>query len=167
MCRIVRCYRYYRNFFHRDRVGRRGGAIALYVRNTLNSYVNTTIKTDRNTKSLWLDIIIGGKKFVVGIIYRPPDLDEAASAPLVQELARSSRYNIVCIIGNFDYRRIDWDSMTGDGSSEEFLNVVQDVFFIQLVREPTRQGNILDLVFTNNETFICSLPCETDSPGSC
>ena len=37
---------------------------------------------------------------------------------------------------------------------EEFLNVVQDGFFIQLVREPTQQGNILDLDFTNNETLV-------------
>ena len=125
-------------FFHRDREGRRGGGVALYVRNTLNSYVNTTIRTDRNTESLWIDIIIGWRK-VVGIINRPPDLDKAASAPLMQELARASRYNNVCIIGDFNYRRINWDSMTGDGCSEEFLNVVQDGFFTQLVREPTRQ----------------------------
>ena len=51
-------------FFHRDREGRRGGGVALYVRNTLNSYVNTTIRTDRNTESLWIDIIIGGKNFL-------------------------------------------------------------------------------------------------------
>ena len=38
-------------------------------------------------------------------------------------------------MGNFDYR-IDWDSMAGVGSSEEFLNVIQNGFFIQLVREP-------------------------------
>ena len=140
-------------FFHKDREGRREVGMALYVRNTLNSYVNTTIKTDRNTESLWIDIIIGRKKFVVGIIYRPQDLEEAASAPLMQELARASRYNNVCIMGDFNYRRIAWDNMTGDGCSEEFLNVVQDGFFMQLVREPTRQGNILDLVFTNNETL--------------
>ena len=88
-------------FLHRDRVGRRGGGVVLYVTNTLNSYVNTTIKTDRNT--LWIDIIIGGKKFVVGIMYRPPDLDVAASAPLMQEL----RYNNMCIMEDFNYRRID------------------------------------------------------------
>ena len=68
------------NFFHRDQEGRRGGGVALNIRNTLNSYVNTTIKTNRNMESLWIDIIIGRKKFVVGIIYRSPDLDEAADA---------------------------------------------------------------------------------------
>ena len=125
-------------FFHKDREGRRGGGVALYVRSTLNSYVNITIKTD-DTESIWIDIIIGGKKLVVGIIYRPLDLDEEASAPLMQELARAPRYNNMCIMGDFNYRRIDWDSMTGDRSSEEFLNVIQDVFFIQLVREPMRR----------------------------
>ena len=63
----------------------------------------------------------------------------------MQKLARASKYNNVCIMGDFNHRRIDWDSMTEDGCSEEFLNVVQDDFFIQLIREPTRQGNILDL----------------------
>ena len=57
-------------------------------------------------------------------------------------------------MGDFNYRGIDWESMTGDRSSKEFLNVIQDSFFKQLVREPTRQGNILDLVFTNNETLV-------------
>ena len=82
-------------FFHKDREGRRGGGVALYVRNTFNSYVNTTIKTDRNTESLWIDIIIGGKKIVVGIMYMPQDLDEEASTSLMQKLERASRYNNV------------------------------------------------------------------------
>ena len=57
-------------------------------------------------------------------------------------------------MGDFNYRGIDWDSMTGDRSTEEFLNVIQEGFFKQLVREPMRQGNILDLVFTNNEILV-------------
>ena len=48
-------------FFHKVREGRKGGGVVLYVRNTLNSYVNTTIKTDRNTESLWIDIIMREK----------------------------------------------------------------------------------------------------------
>ena len=81
-------------------------------------------------------------------------MNEEASAVLMQEIARASRYSNVCIMGDFNYRRIDWDTLTGDGRSEAFLNIIQDGFFKQLVREPTRQGNILDLVFTNNESLI-------------
>ena len=47
----------------------------------------------------------------------------------MQELARISRYDNVCIMGDFNYSRIDLESMTGGRSSKEFLNVVQDVFF--------------------------------------
>ena len=54
------------SFFHKDREGRRGGGVALYVRNTFNSYINTTTKTDRNAESLWIDIIIRKKKIIVG-----------------------------------------------------------------------------------------------------
>ena len=136
--------------YHRDRVGRKGGGVALYVRSTLNSYVNTTVKSVSNAESLWVDIVTGGRKIVIRIMYRPPDLDEVASAPLIQEIGRAARYNNVCIMGDFNYRGIDWNRVTGDGNAEEFLNVIQNGFYQQLIREPTRQGNILDLVFTNN-----------------
>ena len=85
--------------YHRDRVGRKGGGLALYVRNTLNSYVNTTVKSVSNAESLWVDIVTGGRKIVIGIMYRPPDVDEVASALLIQEIGRAARFNNVCIMG--------------------------------------------------------------------
>ena len=69
-------------------------------------------------------------------MYRPPDLDDVASAPLIQEIGRAARYNIVCIMGDFNYRGIDWNRLIGDGNAEEFLNVIQDGFYHQLIREP-------------------------------
>ena len=90
--------------FHKDREGRKGGGVAIYVKNTVNSYVNTTIRTDRNTESLWVEVITGGKKVVVGIIYRPPDLDGEANTALIREIERASRYDNVCIMGDFNYR---------------------------------------------------------------
>lgn len=59
-------------------------------------------KIDRRTESLWIDIIIGGISFAVMITYRPPDSNEA-SVPLIQELARASRYNNVCIIIGLEF----------------------------------------------------------------
>ena len=62
-------------------------------------------------------------------MYMPPDLDEADSAPLIQEIGRAARYNNVCIMGDFNHRGIDWNRMTGDGNAEEFLNVIQNGFY--------------------------------------
>ena len=61
--------------YHRVKVGRKGGIVALYVRNTLNSYVNTTVKSVTNAESLGVDIVTGGRKIVLGIMYSPPDLE--------------------------------------------------------------------------------------------
>ena len=75
---------------------------------------------------------------------------------LVQQLGiiRAAGYNNVCIMGDFNYRGIDWIRLTGDGNAEEILNVIQDGFYHLLIRELTRQGNIFDLVFTNSETLV-------------
>lgn len=53
---------YERKVCERRRKGGRGGGVALYVKNTLNNYANTTIKTDRNSESLWTDVVTGGEK---------------------------------------------------------------------------------------------------------
>ena len=34
--------------YHRDRVGQKGGGVALYIRNTLNTHVNITVKSVSN-----------------------------------------------------------------------------------------------------------------------
>ena len=60
----------------------------------------------------------------------------------------------MCIMGDFNYRGINWNRMTGDGNAEEFLNVIQDGFYHQLIRELRGQENILDQVFTNSETLV-------------
>ena len=50
---------------------------------------------------------------------------------LVQQLGiiRAAGYNNVCIMGDFNYKGIDWNRLTGDGNAEEFLNVLQDGFY--------------------------------------
>lgn len=47
--------------------------------------------------------------------------------------------------------------LTGDSESEEFLEMVQDNFPHQHVREATRGDNILDLVFSNRENTITNI----------
>ena len=72
----------------------------------------------------------------------------------MQEIGGASRNKNVCILGDYNFRRIDWEGVVGDEESEEFFGVLQDNFLKQVVREPTRGENILDLVLTNNENMI-------------
>ena len=41
-----------------------------------------------------------------------------------------------------------------DALSAVFFDVVDDYFLQQMVSEPTRRGNILDLIFTNTPEFL-------------
>ena len=143
------------NIFHKDRSGRKGGGVVLYVKSTLQCCINSSIRVgDDNTESVWVDVTGGRDKIVLGLIYRPPNESMEVTSSLLQEIARACRYRQVCILGDFNFRNIDWGNITGDREAEEFLNVVQNNFLKQVIREPTRQGNILDLVLTKSENDI-------------
>ena len=142
------------NMFHTDRNRKRGGGVIIYIKDNLQCCVNSTIKLDDNTESLWLNVKEGKNKLVIGLLYRPPNLSKEASNLLWQEIERACRSKHVCIMGDFNYRNIDWEALVGDQEAEEFLNVVQDNFLRQIINEPTRGNNILDLVLTNREEVI-------------
>ena len=124
--------------FYKDRENRRGGGVALYVRDTLQCSINGRIKTDNKTESLWVDIKEGSQAVVIGVVYRPPRSTMEVNTSLWQELNRASKYTQMCVVGDFNFRSIDWDLMVGNSEAEEFLKVIQDNFLKRVILEPTR-----------------------------
>ncbi len=120
--------------------------MAIYVRDTLRCAVNTSLRVDVYSESIWADILKGKEKLTVGVQYRPPNLGREDTNSLLQEIGGASRNKNVCILGDYNFRRIDWEGVVGDlQESEDFLGGLQDNFLKQVVREPTRGENILDL----------------------
>lgn len=140
--------------YHKDRIGRKGGGVAVYAKNSLKSYVCSTVKSHDNNETVWVEIINGRDKLLFGNIYRPPNLSREDSTLLFEEMSRASKYKNVCIVGDFNYRNVDWINNIGDHESDNFVNLVHDNFLKQLVNEPTRQNNILDLVLTNRDNLV-------------
>ena len=95
--------------FHEDRKGRRGGGVAIYVKDTLSFTVNNSVREDVNSQSIWVDILNGREKLVVGIQYRPPNLRREDTITLLQEISRACRNKNVCFLGDYNFRRIDWE----------------------------------------------------------
>ena len=61
----------------------------------------------------------------------------------------------VIVIGDFNYREIDWETMkAGSKKAEEFLDVVMDNLWSQHVTKPTRQNSLLDLVITSDPNMV-------------
>ena len=144
--------------YNKDREGRKGGGVAIYVKESLSSYVNTEISSDDSTETIWVEIINGRDKLLLGCIYRPPKVTRQKSNLIFNELRSAARHKNTLIMGDFNYRDIDWETNTSSCTeSEEFINAVNDGFLKQLVRQPTKDNNILDLILTNNDNLVYNL----------
>lgn len=114
----------------------------------VRSNENLNIRVTKDTESIWVDVGEDKDKLLFGLQYRPPKLDKDRSKLLWDEIRKATRQEAY-ILGDYNLRNISWLNYTGNEEAREFLEAVQDSFLTQLVREGTREDNILDLVLTN------------------
>lgn len=77
-------------------------------------------------------------------------LNKEATNTLLLEISYASRNKNICILGEYNFRNSQgW--IVHDLELKIFLNVLENNFLKQVVTEPTKGANILDLVLTNNE----------------
>ena len=70
--------------------------------------------------------------------------------------------NICIILGDFNFPKLKWDGDTptienkcaNKKQNEMFLGVLADHHLTQMVKEPTRKGNILDLFLTSKPSYV-------------
>ncbi|KAK4821712.1 hypothetical protein QYF61_027784 [Mycteria americana] len=141
--------------FRRDRRGRRGGGVALYVKECLDSL--ELDDGDDRVECLWVRIRGKANKadIVVGVCYRPPNQDEETDELFYKQLGEASRSLALVLVGDFNLPDVCWKYSTAERKeSRRFLECVADNFLTQLVSEPTREGTPLDLLFTNREGLV-------------
>ncbi|KAK4806238.1 LOW QUALITY PROTEIN: hypothetical protein QYF61_013382 [Mycteria americana] len=141
--------------FRRDRRGRRGGGVALYIRECLDSL--ELDDGDDRVECLWVRIRGKANKadIVVGVCYRPPNQDEETDELFYKQLGEASQSPALVLVGDFNLPDVCWKYNTAEGKqSRRFLECVADNFLTQLVREPTREGAPLELLFTNREGLV-------------
>ena len=85
---------------------------------------------------------------------------------LINQLASNKKYTHVCLVGDFNYKDIDWKKWSTPhpetSSEERFLEALRDSFLYQHVLEPTRrrgsdEPSTLDLILTGEEEQISDL----------
>jgi len=140
--------------------GKTGGGVAILVPSTLPS---TCIFSLSNTSFEILSVLLGSKTTVIlTLIYRPPGKDknfqknfENCYSKIVQKWQNTS--HIIC--GDLNLNEICWQSLSAPKSSIglPFLNFSLQKGFQQLVLEPTRGKNILDLVLQSVPFTISDL----------
>ncbi len=125
--------------FRRDRMRRRGGGVALYVRAGLQSAPWTYSADDRSYELHW--VRVGGNTFVAALyhppksIYKPAALLDYIEA-CVGELNRDFPAAHVVLAGDLNQL-----------SDQE---LVERTGLTQIVQQPTRGTNILDRIYVSN-----------------
>ena len=145
--------------------GKRG--TALYVSDRLVSASHKY--TDSGfEESVWCKIELGQVNLLIGTIYRSPNSDESNNNKLnllLDEINRSN-FKHVLIIGDFNYKDIDWETRTTklgtESATSKFLDRINLNDWYQHVQQSTRyregqKSSLLDLIITNEEHAIDNL----------
>ena len=107
-----------------------------------------------------------------GCLYRSPTKTNESEENnikmnhLINQLASNKKYTHICLVGDFNYKDIDWKKWSSPhpetSSEEKFLETLRDSFLYQHILEPTRrrgsdEPSLLDLVHTGEEEQISEL----------
>ncbi len=151
----------YKVFRHDRPIGKKGGGVMLLVKDTLQA-VEDKCKHNQDSdvlETVWCNIKLNYRqtKFLkVGVCYRP-NVNEQSDLIMAKEIEWACKGDVL-IMGDFNYSNIDWNIMNGMSRDENmFIDVVQDNYLHQHVREPTRGGNTLDLVLSKSELDVQNL----------
>jgi hypothetical protein len=130
----------------------KGGGVLIYVREKLIAYEIHDF--DAQCEALWVGVrnkSLG--KIIIVVCYRSPSACDVEVENLYSCIKHYSQRTAV-IMGDFNFNDIDWENMASIGQVSKFIDLVQDYFLEQHVKEATRGKNTLDLVFSTEPTLV-------------
>ena len=144
-----------------------GGGVLIGVKRNLD-VISTKIDIKCNAEFLGISLTFNdGKKVAVCTCYRVGTLGYQNHSTIEQYLNKlRSRRGIsnILLVGDFNMCHTDWQGFHSSNAVEQtFLNTFSDLGFVQLVNDPTHnQGNLLDIVLTNNTQLVSDLTVQND-----
>lgn len=160
--------------YKQDRIGNRGGGVAIYVHESLESYEcdDENISKHKFKEHVWCYIKLKGTdKLLIGCIYRSTNTTVENDEELLDliKISNRKRESHTLIMGDFNLPGINWveESVHGGIQSIEykFLECIRDCYLNQHITMHTRfrrnESATLDLVITEEENII---DLEVDSP---
>ena len=166
-----------RNNRKKRKRGRLSGGVAAYVHDSLANSTEVKLQYSNGVVEI-LGLYSSSENLFLGIVYRQPDdsangnlstakefkpaLDKLQAT--LNDIGEPSPNIIIC--GDFNLPNFSWSnnpSSTRESSSFDCLTHFIHVNFLsQHIRKAThKDGNILDLVFTNNENLLHSYECKS------
>ena len=163
------------NEFRGDRIGLKHGGTAIYVNSEIEGLLISSFSLN---KCEMVAIRIPSLNVINIVTYRPPDTKMSDFNPLItkiREILNSLERPDPTIIwtGDFNFPFAEWKECVSGGSTWEFktnvnasadereqfrilMNLANKFNLIQMISEPTRGNNTLDLIFTNETDLFSS-----------
>ena len=139
--------------FRKDRIGRRGGGVLLYIKETIPAYeVQLQEEADCN-EAIWCKLVTGHTTVTIRVAYRCPNITKQNNEKIHNAISKVSKEYII-ITGDFNHGNIKWDTLQSTGVEDQpCLCLVQDNVLTQHVLEPTRAVRILYIVLSSQKEF--------------
>ena len=149
------------SIFRKDRKNKKGGGVFLAIKHCLNPVGQPDL--DSESEIIWAKIDIPGFRNVyVCSFYRPTKNNQNSIDGLKDALSKVPRTSHIWALGDFNLPHIDWetDQITHNcpcrSVYEAFIDTINDFSLEQVVKEPTRGTNILDLFLLNQPSLVHS-----------
>ena len=137
----------------------RGGGVAFYIHSDLNCVHREEIFEQNFPESIWCNISYSGVNTLVGVCYRAPNSVQVNDEALYSLIDRVGKEEVV-IMGDFNFPELDWGRPDSIDVSHPFIECMSNNFLTQLVEQPTRANNYLDLVLCSDSNLIENLNVE-------
>ena len=131
------------NMFRKDRMGRRGGGVLLYIKENIPPYeVQLSEEADCN-EDIWYKLVTEHTTVTIGVVYRCPNITKQNNEKIYNAISEVSKGDCI-IMGDFNHGHIKWDTQQSTGVEDKTcLCLAQDAVFTQHVLEPTRSARVL------------------------
>ena len=137
-----------------DSVKQRGGGVAMYIRNDIDFSRREEIYDKDFPESVWCSINYNSESTLIGVCYRAPDSQIINDNALYQLIDKVSKDNVVVIMGDFNFPQFNWNRIETIDESHPFIECINNNFLAQLVEEPTRGNNYLDLILSSDSSLV-------------
>ncbi|KAK2161731.1 hypothetical protein NP493_1563g00020 [Ridgeia piscesae] len=82
--------------FRKDRLGRRGGGVILYIKESIQAYEIKLEKEAECEEAVWCNIVTGKSTLTVGLVYRSPNISMEENEKIHNAIKEVSKRD--CII---------------------------------------------------------------------
>ena len=147
--------------FRNDRTHKRCGGVALYVKNNYKTRVIRTPTDILVPENIWVEIEVGKRKIVVGVLYKAPNIPYSIFSQCVEAFIKIySDYDNVVLLGDINVDMLDMDCASTKFFTENFI---EPLSLSQVITKPTRitktSKTLIDHAIVTNPKNVLIADC--------